>query len=84
MARRLAGLTIRQLSEESGVPAPRISAIESGRHSNVTIQTLLRLLAPCNCNIALVDMDDPAALPNDYINDVRLQNVLSLVDAIET
>lgn len=52
-ARRIAGLSQRELADRSGIAQPVIARIESGRSSPRT-DTLDRLLASCGFDLALV------------------------------
>lgn len=78
--RRAAGMTQRDLSSATGVATSRISEYENGRR-DPTVDTLLKLLAATGHGIELTDMAD-ATFPNVHANNIRLMNVLDLVDAL--
>ena len=50
--RRNAGLSIAELVEKSGVSAPTIVKIESGKIGSVKIDTLLKLAEALGCSIS--------------------------------
>ena len=52
MKRRMAGLTVAQLAEKSGVSAPTIVKIESGRIGSVRVDTLMKLAEVFGCSLA--------------------------------
>jgi transcriptional regulator with XRE-family HTH domain len=59
MARRLAGLSQRELARRSGIPQPSISRIERGLGSP-TVDTLERLLRACDMEL------EPVRTPQEH------------------
>jgi len=79
-ARKAAGMTQRQLSTATGLAPSRISEYENGSR-DPTVNTLLKLLAATGHTVTLADMAD-SNFPNPYVNNVRLLDLLDLVDAL--
>ena len=50
MKRPMAGLTIAQFAEKSGVSAPTIVKIEAGRIGSVRVDTLMKLAEVFGCS----------------------------------